>query len=163
MAGLKLSDLKFYDVSTRPTVGDIVWSKWPLREKPREPGPWTRAVLVVHVQLFEVEIIEGKPETKVQYARVTAQYGGDYKFLDLPKNLLIKSHEFRALGLHKPTLFRMDTRNRRSLPWCDPYFVSQGYVRAQKIIAGHLDEDQMQRMEVCFNGRGLTFPIPDVK
>lgn len=100
MAGLKLSDLKFYDVSTRPSVGDIVWSKWPLREKPAEPGPVARPVLVIHVQDFEVELVEGKPDSKIQYTKVTAQYGGDFKIGDLTNNLLIRANEFRELGLH---------------------------------------------------------------
>src|SRR6266568_3965488 len=55
-------------------------------------------------------------------------YGGDFEPHHVRQNLLITSKDFRSLGLHKPTLFRLDLGNRKRLPWCEEYFVTQGYV-----------------------------------
>jgi len=99
-------------------------------------------------------------EDGTQFAAITAQYGGDFEDHHLPQNLLIGEGEFRALGLHKPTLFRMDLGNRKRLPWCEEYFVPQGYVRDQNILCGTLNAEQQARMIGCFKARGLQFPPP---
>src|SRR5947208_9171983 len=144
----------FYPIDSRPKVYDVVWSKWPHRGEKLRPGPWVRPVLVLDVRLYEDERDQRK------YAAVTAQYGGDFQNHHLPQNLLIESSEYRALGLHKPTLFRLDLGNRLRLPWCEEYFVSQSYIRSQGIIAGSLDPAQQLRLHECLKLRGLAFPLP---
>jgi hypothetical protein len=146
--------LAFYSLISKPKVFDVVWCLWPERGSGMQPGP-TRPVLVI-----DVEIREDTTQPGVQFASITAQYGGTYEAHDLPNNLLIGANEFAELGLHKPTLFRMDLGNRRRLPFAPKYFLPQSYVKASNLIAGSLTETQITRAKECFAARGLTFPIP---
>lgn len=144
---------RFYDTKSRPKPFDIVWSKWPHRDAKLAPGPAARPVLVIDSVIMED--VDGQ-----QFAAVTAQYGGNFEDRHVPQNLLIGKAEFQALGLHKPTLFRLDAGNRMRLPWCEEYFVPQGYVQSQKIICGALNSEQKTRMLECFKARRLQFPPP---
>jgi hypothetical protein len=147
----------YHSLDTRPKVYDIVWCKWPRKEDKGKPGPWVRCVLVVDVTLM----VDHRNGT--QYAGVTAQYGTGRERVhddDLADNLVIEAHEARSLGLHKPTVFKFDLGNRKRLPWCEEYFVPQGYVRSQGIIVGSLNTAQRVRFHSCFEARRLTFPCP---
>jgi hypothetical protein len=149
--------LTLYDPETAPEVYDIVWCKWPRREDKLAPGSWVRCVLVVDVRRMVDERV-GK-----EYSLVTAQYGTGKENLDqagLANNVVIERHEFRDLGLHKPTVFQMDARNRKRLPWCVEYFVPKLYILSENIIAGRLNQDQQKRFHDCFTARGLKFPLP---
>ena len=98
-----------------------------------------------------------------EWAAITVCYGTDADKVPQvarTNNLLIREGEFRALGLHKPTVFKLDLRNRKRLPWAEEYFVSQGYLRDQRIIAGKLSEHQQKIVFGCLTARGLAFPLP---
>lgn len=145
---------QFYD-SPGPEPGSIVWCKWPLREAKLAPGDIARPVLVLGKKRFVHE------PTETEFDDLIIQYGtGTFSDDDLPRNLCIGKNECKAVGLHKPTLFKMDLGNRRRLPWCAEYFVPQEYVRDQNIVAGSLDPGQWLRLRSCFDQRGLTFPVP---
>lgn len=149
--------LNLYDPDTAPEVYDIVWCKWPRREDKLAPGSWVRCVLVVDVR----RMVDDR--TGQEYALITAQYGTgktNLELHELANNLVIEQHEFRALGLHKPTVFEMGLGNRKRLPWCVEYFVPQQYILDQGIIAGRLNADQRRRFHSCFTARGLRFPLP---
>jgi hypothetical protein len=148
--------LNYHDLDTRPQVYDIVWCKWPYREDKLRPGPVARCVLVVDVTLM-TENGDG-----TQWIAVTAQYGTDKEKVppsEYAGNLVI-DYGYRDLGLHKPTVFKFDLGNRKRLAWCEEYFVPQGYVRSQGIVAGRLNTAQRVRFQDCFRERGLTFPCP---
>lgn len=149
--------MDLYDATTAPSVYDIVWCKWPYKELPGAPGPVARCVLVLDVRLMT----DVRDET--EWAAVTVAYGTgaeNVKPADLENNLLIGDAEYRGLGLHKPTVFKLDPRNRKRLPWAEDYFVTQGYVRSQQLIAGSLNEKQRATFHECFKQRGLAFPLP---
>jgi hypothetical protein len=149
--------LTLYDPATAPEVYDIVWCKWPRREDKLAPGDWVRCVLVVDVRRMVDE------RTDQEYALVTAQYGTgkeNLEFHELADNVVIERHEFRDLGLHKPTVFQMDLRNRKRLPWCVEYFVPKPYLLSENIVAGRLNESQQTRFHNCFMARNLRFPLP---
>jgi hypothetical protein len=100
---------------------------------------------------------------ETEWAAVTASYGTDAKKVgetDLANNLLITAAEFRALGLHKPTVFKLDLRNRFRLAWSEKYFVPQGYVKNQGIVAGKLNANQRATVLKCLRARNLDFPLP---
>ena len=149
--------MQLYDATAAPSVYDIVWCKWPYRERPDIPGPVARCVLILDVRLM----IDAHDET--EWAAVTVAYGTGAEHVeaaDLTNNLLIPDTECRARGLHKATVFKLDVRNRKRLPWAEDYFVTQGYVRSQKLIAGSLNEQQQATFHECFKQRGLAFPLP---
>jgi hypothetical protein len=77
---------------------------------------------------------------------------------DLKSSLVID--DFRPAGLHKPTAFRLDLSNRKRLPWCEEYFITQGYVRSQNIITGSLTEKQITQAKERLAALKLTFPLP---
>lgn len=149
--------MEFYDPNTEPAVFDIVWCKWPRREDKLGPGPWVRCVLVIDVRRMV------DPETDTEYSLVTACYGTDALKVDiaeLRRNLYITTAQVHALGLHKPTVFKLDLENRKRLAWSPKYFVPQGYVRDQSIIAGSLDRQQTALVLAIFGTNGWTFPLP---
>jgi hypothetical protein len=149
--------LTLYDPSSAPEVYDIVWCKWPQREDKLAPGSWVRCVLVIDVR----PMVDDR--TGQEFALLTVQYGSGKENFDvagLVNSLVIERHEFRDLGLHKPTVFQMDLRNRKRLPWCVDYFVPKEYIVSQAIIAGRLNKDQQRRFHDCLEARGLKFPLP---
>lgn len=148
--------MTLYDPQTAPDVYDVVWCKFPLREKPGEPGPWARPTLVLDSRLMVTD--DG-----VEWADITVAYGTDADKIKNPNaasNLLIPQSEFKALGLHKPTGFQIGLSNRRRMPWGDKYFVPPEYVRNQGIICGKLNKAQQIKFHECFQKLGLQFPLP---
>lgn len=102
--------------------------------------------------------------TNTEYAAITAAYGTDadkVEFWELKQgHLLIGNADFRALGLHKATVFKLAPENRKRLAWAEKYFVPQGYMKNQNIIAGSLNIEQRAIVLGCFVKRGLAFPLP---
>jgi hypothetical protein len=101
--------------------------------------------------------------TQTEYAAITAAYGTGFENLartELTNNLLIRGHECQKIGLHKETVFKLDLENRKRLPWAEEYFVPQGYIKSQGIVAGSLDAQQRKFVLACFEARELTFPLP---
>lgn len=141
----------FYDISTLPNPGDIVWCKWPLREKPGQPGDSARPVLV------RATYIQREQRTQTTYGSIIVSYGtGKTEKLDTEKDLIIGSMKrAREMGLHKPTGFSLDPRNKKHLIWCEEYFISQEYVRSQRILIGSLGKSELDTMEQCLKSRGL--------
>jgi hypothetical protein len=102
-------------------------------------------------------------EDETEWAAVTVAYGtgADNVPQDRRANhLLIGATECRALGLHKPTVFKLDPGNRQRLPWAEEYFVTQGYMRSQNLIAGSLTNAQKEIVLTALKARGLQFPLP---
>jgi hypothetical protein len=148
--------VNFYDPGTAPIPFDVVWCKYPTREDPGRPGPWARPVLVLDNRLME-------DTDGTEWAAITAAYGTDarnIKNLDATRHVLIPENEFRAVGLHKPTIFNVDLSNRRRMPWAEEYFVSQDYVVNRGILCGTLNADQEAKCHACFKALGLQFPLP---
>ena len=86
-----------------------------------------------------------------EWAAITTCYGTDAAKVsenDLPSNLLIPAAEFRALGLHKPTV--------------EEYFVPPEYVRNRGIIAGSLNMAQQESVLAGLKARNLAFPLPQL-
>jgi hypothetical protein len=148
----------FHDPKTIPKPFDIAWCKFPYRGQGMRPGPVARPVLVLASTTVQCQI-EGKTQ---DVGILVVQYGGDFTLKDVPNNLHVAADEFRGLGLHKPTVFRMDLGNRARLVWCEEYFVPQGYLKQQKIVAGHLNADQEARAIACLKARGLAYPLPPI-
>lgn len=149
--------MDFYDPKTAPAVFDVVWCKWPRREDKLGPGPWVRCVLVLDVRNFV------DTRTNKEFAAITAAYGTGAEHCtpdEWKKHLWIPSMEVEALGLHKPTVFKLDLGNRKRLPWASEYFVSQGYVKGQQIIAGSLTDGQKAKAIKYFEDNNLEFPLP---
>ena len=149
--------MKFYDPTTIPSVFDVVWCKWPRREDKLGPGPWVRCVLVLDVR----PMLDMRTDT--EYAAITAAYGTDATTVsarEIADHLYITGAEYEVLGLHKPTVFKLDLQNRKRLPWAENYFVPQGYVRNQGIVAGSLNDQQRARVTAFFQRNGLAFPLP---
>ena len=144
----------FHNVDDRPTPFDIVWCKWPNRGQGLRPGPVARPVIVIHSEAREIF------DTQTKFGWLVIQYGGDFNERDKHMNLHIGTHEFRDLGLHKETVFRFDLGNRKALPWCEEYFVTQGYVKKQNLVCGRLNREQEARALACFAVRELEYPVP---
>jgi len=120
------------------------------------PGQIVRGVLVLDVRLM-VDV-DG-----TEWAAVTVAYGTGAENVSEAQranHLMIGDGEFRGLGLHKPTLFKLDPQNRQRLPWAEEYFVTQGYVRSQNLVAGSLNAVQQATVLSGFKARGLAFPLP---
>lgn len=148
--------VRYYDPTTAPDVFDVVWCKWPHREARGVPGPFVRCVLVLDVRLM-IDADE------MEWAQITVAYGTAADNVPEEKranHLLIGQNEFPALGLHKPTIFKLDPGNRQRLPWAEEYFITQRYVRSQKLISGSLTTPQRAAVLTAFKARGLQFPLP---
>jgi hypothetical protein len=150
--------LPFYDPKTAPNVFDVVWCKWPMRELPGKPGEVVRCVLVLDTQLMVTDSGEEFTALVVAYG-TGADNVPEWRRKD---HLFIGRGEFRDLGLHKETVFKVDLQNRRRLPWGDEYFVPQDYVRSQNIVAGSLTGYQSAEVVRCIKARGLLFPLPKI-
>jgi hypothetical protein len=144
-----------YDSKTAPDVFNVVWCMFPLRERPGEAGPVARPSLVIDVRLMETD--DG-----IEWADVTAAYGTGAENIKNPivTDLLIPQTEYRALSLHKPTIFQLDLMHRRRMPWGDKYFVAPEYVRDCNVILGSLSAIQQKRFHHCLDKAGLQFPLP---
>jgi hypothetical protein len=99
----------------------------------------------------------------IEWAATVAAYGTDadkVPVADRINHLLIGDSEYRALGLHKPTVFKLDLRNRKRVPWDDEYYMPQPYAQNRTITAGMLTQEQQDTAIRCIRARGLTFPLP---
>jgi hypothetical protein len=106
-------------------------------------------------------MIDGRNET--EWAAITVAYGTgaeNVKPEDMAHNLIIGKAEYAELGLHKPTVFKLDLCNRKRLPWAEEYFVPKPYVVGRGLIAGHLPEYQKVITKAHFKARNLQFPLP---
>jgi hypothetical protein len=141
----------FYDVVTLPELGDIVWCKWPLRERRGEPGPIVRPVLV------RESFIREDPEFGIRFGSVIVSYGtGEFQEAHLLTDLVItEMTRARELGLHKPTRFSLAPSDKKHLLWCEEYLVAPSYVRAHNVVLGRLDEAEVRRLRECLVRRGL--------
>lgn len=147
--------MRFHDPKTAPDVFNIVWCKWPMRRL--EPGEWVRPVLVLNSRLM----IDARDEN--EWVALIVAYGTgaeNVPAIRRANHLHIPLGECRAVGLHKPTIFKLDAGNRKRLPWAEDYFVPQGYVQSQKIISGSLTDAQKATAIAEIKAHGLTFPIP---
>jgi hypothetical protein len=146
----------YLDPKLAPSIFSAAWCAYPLRERPGEPGPWVRPVLILDSRLMV-------DANGIEWAATVAAYGTDAEKVpvaDRINNLLIGEAEYRALGLHKPTVFKLDLRNRKRVPWNDEYYMPQPYVQNRTIIAGVLTTAQQQTVIRGITARGLTFPLP---
>jgi hypothetical protein len=141
---------KFYSLDSLPDPYAIVWSKWPRREDKLMPGPVARPVLVRESMILEDQ------RTKTRYGALIISYAtgqlekGERGAIDL---IIDDWAEVKAAGLHKPTRFSLDPRDRKQLPWCEEYFVAPEYVRAQNVVAGALSASQIDRLRACLAKR----------
>ena len=148
--------LTLYPPDTAPEVYDIVWCKWPRREDNRA-GQLGKVCLGGRCPSYDGR--ENRAGIRAGYGAVW-NWQVEFELHEMVNNVVIERHEFRDLGLHKPTVFQMDLRNCKRLPWCVEYFVPQEYLVSQNIIAGHLNEDQQTLFHACFSARNLKFPLP---
>lgn len=145
----------FYDIKSLPDPGDIVWCKWPQRENRGQPGPTVRPTLIREARVNE------DPDTGHQFGSLIVSYGtGEFEpHVHEEIDLVISDMaEARNLGLHKPTRFSLAPNDKKHLFWCEEYFVSQGYQRAQNVVIGRLGPKQVERMRACLVRRGLLPP-----
>ena len=139
----------FLDIVDMPEPGDLVWCKWPHKEKPGVPGPVARPTLVRETAILE----EGK--TGIQYGAITISYGtGEYGERHIGWDLIIGPHaRAKALGLHKTTRIALDSWNRKTLIWCSEFFVPPDYMAKNQITIGRLEEPEIEQMRRCLAAR----------
>jgi hypothetical protein len=136
--------LNYYPINTLPQQYDIVWCRYP--KSGLTPGPIARPSLVLDVRI----------NTQQNIGAVVCTYGtGEFDRTHLGKDLIILPHEYMALGLHKQTRFALSLNSRMNLYWCSEYFVAPAYAKSQNVIAGALNDEQIQRMLDCLKTRGL--------
>jgi hypothetical protein len=142
----------FYSVESLPKVHDIVWCKWPQREDKGMPGKVTRPTLV-----REVEVLEHPQIGK--FGRLLVSYASGEHINEQTRlvDLIIEDWAaVRAAGLHNPTRFSLNPRDRWRLPWCQEYFVGQEYAPDSPIVAGSLTEAQSDTLRQLLKRHGLT-------
>lgn len=136
--------LNYYPLNTLPQQYDIVWCRYP--ESGLTPGPVARPSLVLDVRI----------NTQQDIGAVICTYGtGEFNHTHLGKDLIILSHEYRHLGLHKQTRFALSLNSRLHLFWCSEFFVAPDYAKSQNVVAGALNGEQIERMLACLKSRGL--------
>jgi hypothetical protein len=142
----------FYDVASLPEPGEIVWCKWPLRERKGEPGPWARPSLVWET------FVRDDPVTGARFGSVIVSYGtGEVEPERRPLDLVIAPMaRARELGLHKPTRFSLDPSDRKHLLWCREFFVASSYLRDQDVRIGRLGEPELRQLRERLAARGLV-------
>jgi hypothetical protein len=142
---------RFYSIDSLPDHGDIVWCKWPYREDKSQPGIDVRPVLVRARRV-------NRNSDGTEYGSLMVSYGTGViapQPTNGPIDLIIGKTEFRALGLHKPTLFSLNPAEKKHLPWCSEYFVCQQYLVEQEILIGRLNLAQKERLKGCLRRRGI--------
>lgn len=137
------------DIHMMPEPGDLVWCKWPQKEKPGQPGPVARPTLVRETSIFE----DGS--TGTQYGAVTVSYGtGNYDAHHIGVDLIIgPTLRARALGLHKTTRIDLSPWNKKMLIWCREFFVPPDYMAKANITIGRLEEPEIEQMKRCLVAR----------
>lgn len=127
----------FHSIDSLPEPGDIVWCKWPIRERPGQPGPWVRPTLVRESD------IRDDPETGERFGTLLVCYGTEYGNKVHGLSFSIATMErARAVGLHKPTTFGLSGGNAKRFIWGEQFFVAPDYVRGAGLIVGRLDEEE---------------------
>lgn len=141
----------FLDIDELPDPGDIVWCKFPVREKPGSPGPIVRPTLVRASRVHKDE------STGVKFGAVQVSYGtGNFTEKQKIEDLIIEEwNDVRRCGLHKPTRFSLDPSNKKNLIWCSEYFVGQKYARSKGIYVGRLGLTEREQLRQKLIGRGL--------
>src|SRR5712672_2834313 len=96
--------LTYYPLKTLPQQYDVVWCLYP--ESGLAPGPIARPSLVLDVRINEEK----------QIGALVCTYGtGKFDYTHFRGDLVILAHEYRALGLHKPTRFALALNSRMQL------------------------------------------------
>lgn len=125
----------FLPVEDLPEPGDILWCRWPPREKPGVPGQAARPVLVLETSVHQ------RDDDGVQFGAAVVCYGTGNVEDARPGDFLVPTRaEAASLGLHKPT--RFDVGRPKRLIWCEEYFLAPDYLRSRNITIGRLDEAQ---------------------
>jgi len=100
-------------VSSPPSAYDIVACWYPLKERPDDPGPVLRPVLVTTVQrgqqsgLFACRVAFGTKQLKIPQRR--------------DKDIIVQNtNDIRIFGLARATRFDLDTT--ATLPWTPDFF-----------------------------------------
>lgn len=121
-----------------PEPGDIVWCKFPLRERPGHPGPWVRTTLVTE------SVIHEDNRTGRRFGSLWVSYGTDLRKVRDKRHFAVSTMAHaRQIGLHKPTAFCFTGGNMKHLVWCAEYFIPPDYLHCRAIIMGRLsDEDR---------------------
>tara|TARA_R100000365_G_C2743776_1_gene72525 strand:- start:2225 stop:2689 length:465 start_codon:yes stop_codon:yes gene_type:complete len=140
----------FYRLDSLPADGSIVWCKYPHREAKGHPGPTARPVLVRKTSILS---IDGEKFGTVDVSYGTGEFNERHREIDL---VIGDMRRARDLGLHKPTRFSLDSRDRKNLPWCEEFFVAPSYVRGCGIVLGRIGEDEITRLKACLEKRRLT-------
>ena len=115
-----------------PKVNDIVWCRFPERERPGIPADPPHPVLVRELEIYAPL---GRAIVHVTYG-TTKLKKLTREFIDL---IVDKPAEMSALGLKKPTLFDLAESNRAPLIWCYEFFPNAFGI-------GHLSEACIRRL-----------------
>jgi hypothetical protein len=131
----------YRSTTTLPEPYDIVGCAWPLDEKPDDPGPWVRPCLVIQTKI-ELD------EDGVEFGVVAVSYGsGEWTEEQQKRDLMIEKHEYRRLGLVKPTRFSMD--RIEEFIWGTKWFPPHPYILNRGVYIGCLKEPQIKRLKEC--------------
>jgi len=123
-----------------PSIGDIVWCRFPHEEDLSIPGRKPRPVIVQDID----------PDHDVGRAVVTVSQGTSikdiatklkYEFLDL---IIDKPSEITSHGLECATRFDLRKKKRIPVIWCREFFMWPS--RASRLYMGKLDENTTRRM-----------------
>ncbi len=125
----------YYPLLSLPRALDIVWCRFPTRDKPSNPGPKSRPALVRSVYL-------NKNHTR---ARVEVTYGTSNQKLDTrPLDLVLaNATDLAEMGLPQATRFDLDATV--TLPWCEEFFVPRPGQTSP--IIGHLNYAGVSQLE----------------
>lgn len=125
----------FLQIDTLPDPGNIVWCRFPIRERPGQPGPWSRPSLVLGSDIHD------DPQTNTRFGSVLVCYGTDLQKIGNRRHFPIAT-KARAIeiGLHKPTAFGLDGGSVKRLIWCSEFFVPPDYIRSQRLAIGQLND-----------------------
>src|SRR5262249_19221527 len=102
--------------------------------------PWVRPVLVLQTHEMEDQ------RDKTRYGAVTVSYiTGAIRGEHYDQDLIIDDwNEIKATGLHKPSRFSTDPRDRKTLIWCEEWFAPSPFVVNRGIRFGALNSKQIE-------------------
>lgn len=139
-----MGGIRTYSIDTLPEPGEIAWCRFPLRERPGQPGPVARPTLVLQTKVHQ-------HDTGALFGSVWVSYGTDLdKVKGRPHLPIEPMWRARQMGLHKPTGFCFDNASVKNLLWCPDYFVPPDYVASCSIIIGRLEETERDRARVLW-------------
>ena len=131
----------YLPLSQLPSVGDIVWCRFPHEEDLSIPGLKPRPVIVREIE----------PQYEIGRALVTVSQGTSikdplttklkYEFLDL---IIDKPSEIASHGLECATRFDLREKKRIPVIWCREFFTWPR--RANRLYMGKLDINTTRRM-----------------